>query len=178
MKDQDSELLDSLLAHRDSIFLICLGFTRNHADAEEMAQEVFLKALKNSSSLKNLSLAKVWLSRIARNTCLDFLKRKKTTSIFNKTSFQSDNSRNNPEILLLNQDLQKKLTRAINSLSGKYRQVFILKEYGDLSYREIAGTLNIKSGTVMSRLSRARQIYSVAEGTSPKVFEAANRNPE
>ena len=158
MKDLESGLLDSLLAHRDSIFLICLGFTRNHADAEEMAQEVFLKALKKSSSLKDRNMAKVWLSRIARNTCLDFLKRKKITSIFNKTSLQPDNSRNNPEILLLNHDLQKKLTRAINSLSGKYRRIFILKEYGDLSYQEIAGTLNIKAGTVMSRLSRARQM--------------------
>jgi len=158
MKNLESELFNSLLAHRDCIFLICLGFTRNHADAEEMVQEVFLKALRKISSLKNRSLAKVWLSRIARNTCLDFLKRKKTISIFYKTSLQPDNSRNNPETPLFNHDLQKQLTRAINSLSGKYRKVFILKEYGDLSYQEIAGTLNIKSGTVMSRLNRARQM--------------------
>ena len=158
MKDPESELLNSLLAHRDSIFLTCLGFTRNLADAEEMVQEVFLKALKKSSSLKDQSMAKVGLSRIALTTCLDFFKIKKTTSILYKTSPQPDNSRNNPEILLFNHDLQKKLTRAINSLSWKYRRVFILKEYGDLSYQEIAETLNIKSGTVMSRLSRARQM--------------------
>jgi RNA polymerase sigma-70 factor (ECF subfamily) len=158
MKNLESELLDSLLAHRDRIFLICLGFTRNHADAEELAQEVFLKALKKISSLKKRSLAKEWLFRIARNTCLDFLKRKKTISHFQKTCTQLNEPKNNPESLIINRDLKERLTHAINSLSSKYRGVFVLKEYGDLSYQEISRALNIKSGTVMSRLNRARQM--------------------
>lgn len=65
--------------------------------------------------------------------------------------------RKNPEKLLEHQQQLGLLKKSVNGLSDKLREVFVLKEYGHLSYQEIAKALGIKEGTVMSRLNRARQ---------------------
>lgn len=154
---RESKVLEALMAHQEKVFLICLGFSRNPADAEDLTQEVYLKALKNIKSLTDLSLLKFWLFRVARNTCLDFgRKHKHRRHAPLKPEHEQPESRT-PESQLVSREQLKSLKAAIQQLPKKQREAFILKEYGDLSYQEIAETLKIKHGTVMSRLNRARQ---------------------
>lgn len=157
LTEQKSLVFEELLVYQKKVFLICLGFSRNASDAQDLAQDVYLKAYKNIGTLSESSLAKVWLFRIARNTCLNFQKKLRLdrTSSFEITQKIEDPQ--TPESEMIHREQLRLLKGCIHELSKKHRDVFILKEYGDLSYQEIAKTLNIELGTVMSRLNRARQ---------------------
>jgi RNA polymerase sigma-70 factor (ECF subfamily) len=157
VRENKSQVFEELMTYQKKVFLICLGFSRNASDAQDLAQEVYLKAYKNISTLSELSLAKLWLFRIARNTCLNFQKKHRLDHISAVEMTRKIKDPQTPESEMIHQEQLRVLKGAIQNLPKKQRDVFILKEYGDLSYQEIAETLNIELGTVMSRLSRARQ---------------------
>lgn len=145
------------MIYQEKVLLICLGFSRNPADAEDLAQEVYLKALRNIDSLTDLSLVKFWLYRITRNTCLDFSRKRKLRRHSPLEPEHQQHDSQTPESQVIAGEQLRALKEAIQQLPKKQREVFIMKEYGDLSYQEIADTLRINPGTVMSRLNRARQ---------------------
>ncbi len=157
LADKKSQVFEELMTHQKKVFLICLGFSRNASDAQDLAQEVYLKAYKNIGTLADLSLAKFWLFRIARNTCLNFQKKHRLSSSSAFAVTQKIKDPQNPESEMIHKEQIRMLKGAIQRLPKKQRDVFVLKEYGDLSYQEIAETLKIELGTVMSRLNRARQ---------------------
>ena len=155
--ERESRVLEELMTHQEKVFLICLGFSRNPADAEDLTQEVYLKALRNIDSLTDLSLVKFWLYRVTRNTCLDFSRKRK---LRRHSPLEPENRQlefQTPESQIVAQEQLRSLKEAIQLLPKKQREVFALREYGDLSYQEIAEILKINPGTVMSRLNRARQ---------------------
>jgi RNA polymerase sigma-70 factor (ECF subfamily) len=157
LADKRTELFEELMTHQKKVFLICLGFSSNASDAQDLTQEVYLKAYKNIATLSDLSLAKFWLFRIARNTCLNFQKKHRLNRMAALEISRKMKSPKSPESEMIHQEQLRKLKGAIRMLPKKQRDVFVLKEYGGLSYQEIAETLNIELGTVMSRLNRARQ---------------------
>ncbi len=152
-----SEVFEKLMTHHKQVFLICLGFSRNASDAQDLAQEAYLRAYKNIHTLSEQSLAKFWLFRIARNTCLNFQRRNRRNRISFPKIAQSIDLPGDPESEMIHRERLHLLKDAIQNLPKKQRDVFVLKEYGDLSYMEIAETMRIEPGTVMSRLNRARQ---------------------
>ena len=151
-----TKLFEKLMTYQKIVFLICLGFSRNASDAQDLAQDVYLKAYKNIGTLSELSLAKVWLFRIARNTCLNFQKKHRLDRISNFEITRKMKDPQTPESEMIHQEQLLLLKGTIHKLPKKQRDVFVLKEYGGLSYQEIAKTLKIELGTVMSRLNRAR----------------------
>jgi len=151
-----TKLFEELMTYQKIVFLICLGFSRNASDAQDLAQDVYLKAYKNIGTLSELSLAKVWLFRIARNTCLNFQKKHRLDRISNFEITRKMKDPQTPESEMIHQEQLLLLKGAMHKLPKKQRDVFVLKEYGGLSYQEIAKILNIELGTVMSRLNRAR----------------------
>jgi len=156
VEEKKSKVFEELLTHQKKVFLICLGFSRNASDAQDLAQEIYLKALTNIGTLNEIARAKFWLFRIARNTCLNFQKKHRIdrkSAIEITLKIQDPLS---PESEMIYREQLLELKTAIKKLPKKQREVFILKEYGDLSYQEIAETLKIELGTVMSRLNRAR----------------------
>jgi RNA polymerase sigma-70 factor (ECF subfamily) len=155
-----SRLFEDLLSHREDVYRICLGFSRNTCDAEELAQEVYLKAYKKMSSLENSGLAKEWLFRITRNTCLDHKKRRRFFRFIELGKDNEPQERETPDTLFGEREQTRILKEIIRALPRKQKEVLILREYGDLSYKELARTLGIKEGTVMSRLNRARRIVT------------------
>jgi RNA polymerase sigma-70 factor (ECF subfamily) len=157
VKEKKSQVFEELMTYQKKVFLICLGFSRNASDAQDLAQDVYLKAYKNIGTLSELSLAKFWLFRIARNTCLNFQKKHRLDRISASKITQKMKDPQTPESEMIHQEQLRQLKEAIQKLPKKQRDVFVLKEYGDLSYQEIAETLKIELGTVMSRLNRARQ---------------------
>ncbi len=156
--EERSRVFEQLMAWQEKVFLICLGFSRNKADAQDLTQEVYLKVYRNIDTVKDLSLAKFWLFRIARNTCLDFIRKHRRHRLSSLELEQEPKELRTPESQLIFQEQLRALKVSIQKLPKKLRDVFIFKEYGGLSYQEIAEVLKIKEGTVPSRLTRARQV--------------------
>lgn len=152
-----SVVFEELMTYQKKVFLICLGYSRNASDAQDLAQEVYLKAYKKIHTLVDRSLSKYWLFRIARNTCLNFQKKRRLDRISAFEMVRKYKDPESPEAEMIRYEQLRLLKGAIQKLPRKQRDVFVMKEYGDLSYEEIAETLDIKLGTVMSRLNRARQ---------------------
>lgn len=163
MQPQEKEAIgrgdrfEMLLSYQELVFRLCLGFARDPAEAEDLSQEVYLKALKKIKTLKDPAVAKEWLLRITRNTCLDYQKKSRSRCRLSLESQADFKERMNPETLLEKKELRQILKGAISRLPRRQKEILILREYGDLSYEEIASVLQIKKGTVMSRLNRARQ---------------------
>lgn len=161
--------IEDMLAHQDTVFRICLGFSRNISDAEDLAQDVFLKAYRSLETLKNPGLSKEWLFRIAKNTCLDHQKKSRLGRLLLLQWREANREINNPEAEVTRNEQVQRLKKAVQRLPKRFRVVFVMREYGHLSYQEIADTLGIKEGTIMSRLNRART--AVLEGLKEAVYE-------
>lgn len=144
-----------LLAFRDRVFCLCLGFAGNAADARDLTQETYAKALSHYAADRPLN-PQAWVMRIARNTCLDLARRKKSRGPLHPISEYAAIDRDTPESVAGRREEIAIVRRAIAALPGRLRDVLVMREYGELPYQEIAAALRIRRGTVMSRLNRAR----------------------
>ena len=154
---KESKIFEALMAHKEKVFFICLGFSRNPTDAEDLTQEVYLKAHKNIGTVKDSESSKYWLFKVTRNTCLDFHRKHKHRRHSPLGPEHEQTESQTPESEIMAHEQLRFLKVAIRQLPKKQKEVFILREYGDLTYQEIADVLKINKGTVMSRLTRARQ---------------------
>jgi RNA polymerase sigma-70 factor (ECF subfamily) len=155
--EEKSKVFEELMTFHKKVFLICLGFSRNAADAQDLTQEVYLKAYRSIGTLKEVKLSKFWLFKITRNTCLDFRKKHRLNRNSSIESGKEPVDLTTPESQMIYQEQLRALKVSIQQLPKRLREVFVLKKYGDLSHQEIAKTLKIKEGTVKSRFGRACQ---------------------
>jgi RNA polymerase sigma-70 factor (ECF subfamily) len=124
--------------------------------AEDMAQEAFLRAWLNLPSFHPDSSLRNWLYRIAVNAALDVLRRKTEEPIEDEKMQMATDQIPGPEAAMIAKEQAAFLQQAMKSLPEAARSVLVLREYGELSYQEIAAVLDIPIGTVMSRLNYAR----------------------
>jgi RNA polymerase sigma-70 factor (ECF subfamily) len=155
--EDEAKLFEEMMTHQETVFKICLGFSRNPSDAEDLSQDVYLKAYQSLGRIRSPHAVKEWLFRIARNTCLDHAKKRRTSRLFERTTSPGNVlDTKSPEYSAVTSERLKLLRRAVSRLPKKQREVFVLREYGHLSYEELARAVGAKAGTVMSRLNRAR----------------------
>jgi RNA polymerase sigma-70 factor (ECF subfamily) len=147
---------NELLACKDRVFCFCLGFVGNSADARDLAQETFARALAGLDRARPENL-QAWIMRIARNACLDLARMKKTRGPQHPVGESAAVDRETPESRAGREEEIRIVRKAIQRLPLRLRDALVLREYAELSYQEIAQTLGIGRGTVMSRLNRARQ---------------------
>jgi RNA polymerase sigma-70 factor (ECF subfamily) len=124
--------------------------------AEDMAQEAFLRAWLALPSFRPQSSLRNWLYRIAVNATLDVLRRRKDELLEDQADRMIADQTAGPETSLIEKERVALLRQAVHSLPEAARSVLVLREYGSLSYQEIASVLDIPVGTVMSRLNYAR----------------------
>jgi RNA polymerase sigma-70 factor (ECF subfamily) len=154
--------LQGLLEHRETVFAICLGFTRNRCDAEDLTQDAYLRAHARLGDLEKADSAKAWLCRIARNTCRDHRRRARVRELWRAVWHRGADPATpvTPETQLQRDERVVLVKSAICALPARLRDVLVLREYGELSYAEIAAALSLRPGTVMSRLHRARALLA------------------
>jgi RNA polymerase sigma-70 factor (ECF subfamily) len=134
---------------------------QNPADAEDLAQESFLKAFKSLRSYDPSRPFLTWLFKITHNTTIDFLRAKKpqALSIHDEDNpIDLEDSRESPEELLETASQKERVEKLLDSLPLLYRQVLVLRHMEELDYREIGRIIGIPEGTVKIRLFRAREL--------------------
>jgi RNA polymerase sigma-70 factor, ECF subfamily len=133
---------------------------QNRAEAEDLVQETYAKALKGFSSFQPGTNFRAWMYRILRNTFLTSrtgLQAAKTVALDEEGDYSAAVSDcGTPEAILIERSNQQLVQDALSELPIQFREILLLCEVDEMSYQEIAETLSIPIGTVMSRLSRAR----------------------
>ena len=150
---------DTVLPHLDAAFNYARWLTKSEADAEDVVQDAYVRALRFFSSLRSDD-ARSWLLTIVRNTALNYLQRERPKSEVawdDKAPEPADRSAG-PETRLLQKEQRERVRSAIERLPIEFREPLVLREIEGLPYKEIAWVLKIPMGTVMSRLSRARNL--------------------
>jgi RNA polymerase sigma-70 factor, ECF subfamily len=151
-----------LTEYLDGLYGYALILTRNHSEAEDLVQETCFRALRAMARLRPDSNAKSWLYTILRNIWLNELRRVKVAGHI--IALDGDEKSANLAVDAAN-DLHSdyvasiergRIRNAIQQLPVEFREIILLREYEELSYREIGGLLRCPVGTVMSRLARAR----------------------
>ena len=153
--------------YQERIYRTLYHMTSNHEDANDLAQEAFIKAYQALKSFKGGSSFYTWVYRIAVNKTLNFLKQRKNRSHMSLNDLDF-NVENNPDLVSLISDktprrdaglteLQEKLNEAMLTLSETHRLVVTLHDVQGLSHEEIAKIMDCNVGTVRSRLFYARQ---------------------
>jgi RNA polymerase sigma-70 factor, ECF subfamily len=133
--------------------------TQDREEAEDLVQETYAKALKGFSSFQPGTNFRAWIYQILRNTFLTSRTGLKSTVPLEPESEQEvlPAVKDTPESILLQRSDRQLVQEALGRLPVAYREVLLLCEFEEMSYREISATLAIPMGTVMSRLSRARR---------------------
>jgi RNA polymerase sigma-70 factor, ECF subfamily len=151
-----------LLCFIDGLYGYAMAITRNRADAEDLVQETYVRAIRGKESLRAGSNVKSWLFTILRNIHLNQLRKQRTSPRVLEID-ADENSANivvetseDPLARYVRKTERERLTEAIEQLPPEFREIVVLREFEDLSYLEIAAILDCPVGTVMSRLARAR----------------------
>jgi RNA polymerase sigma-70 factor (ECF subfamily) len=148
-----------LVAHLGAAYNLARWMLRNETEAEDAVQEAYLRAISHFASFRGGD-GRAWLLTIVRNSCINRLRQNGAAgrnTDFDEAVHSAGRQTSNPEMALLRTERTELLRKAVEELPATYREVIVLRELEQLSYREIANIVGIPLGTVMSRLSRARQ---------------------
>lgn len=150
---------ETVLPHLDAAYNLARWLTRNDRDAEDVVQEAFLRALRHFRTFKGGD-ARPWLLAIVRNTFYTWLKHNRfpeEETIGDENNHPHTEDASDPETLLLRETDRRLLRNALRRLPKEFLEVIVLREFEELSYKQIAEVIQIPCGTVMSRLARARR---------------------
>ena len=153
--------------HQGSVYHIIFKIVRDRETANDLVQETFMKAFASLASYRSEFKFSTWLYKIAANSSIDFLRKKKINALSLDQQMETKDGTvgieipdysYHPERDLVRKQQMFNIDDAINSLPAKYREVIIYRHKDDKSYEEIADLLDIPVGTVKARIFRAREL--------------------
>lgn len=175
----DSEVISSVLnGHKDDfrkliekyqqrVFRLAIGFVHDREEAEDLTQEIFIKAWQSLDSFRGESSFSTWLHRIGVNICLNHTRKKNRNPLIARISTmlgsQHDNElqiavyEENAEEIIIKEEHSTWLKKALDSLPGNQRTAIILSKYDDLPQKEIAAVMNLTEGAVEALIQRAKK---------------------
>lgn len=171
LRDHDLEAFEELVAHFERpVYSICFRLLNDAEDARDAAQETFLKIYRGLHSFRGESGLKTWVYRIAINQAMNqqrWWKRRRRDETVSLELSRSDNELTlgdslsgaaaSPEDRAIESERERRIMGALAKVKKEYRVVLMLREIEELSYEEIAETLEISIGTVKSRIARGRE---------------------
>ncbi len=164
-KTDQSQFKKLTYPHMKLLYNVALKYTGNVFDAEDIVQETFMMAFHKFSQLKDPAKCKPWLLRILRNNFLKTCQKDNVRQQLQKSDYiaflKSETQRNGADTLLEEAVDTRTVNNAIDQLPVKYKEILILYYMDDMLYKDIASTLDIPIGTVMSRLNRAKEALKI-----------------
>ena len=155
-----------LLLHQKKVYNLCLRMSANPDDALDLSQEAFIKAWRSIGQYQFEASFSTWLFRLTSNVCIDFLRRKKRRQETSLTESYDDSDAGEefslpdtaplPEEQAITNETKIELVQAMARLAPDHREILQLRVVENLPYEQIAEILDIRVGTVKSRLARAR----------------------
>jgi RNA polymerase sigma factor (sigma-70 family) len=155
---------DATLQHLDAVYTFARHLLRDPSDAEDAVQECYLRALRHFDTLRSPDV-KPWLFAILRNVCRVEYGRRSRVLLYDASAEPDkpegmipmwQEAQSTPEMEMMRKLDSQTIQGLVAELPGVFREVIVLREIDDLSYREIAAIVSAPVGTVMSRLARAR----------------------
>jgi len=159
-KDKHELFERTVLPYLSSAYNLARWLTRNEHDAEDIVQEAFLRALRSFDTFTAGRDARAWLLTIVRNCCRTWHRQNRSHETAMEWDVDSQPALTtwaDPEAVLIMNANSQLIRQAMEQVPFEYREILILRELEELSYKEIAQIVEIPLGTVMSRLSRARK---------------------
>ena len=169
---------DAALPHLDDVHTLARYLLRNAADADDAVQECYLRALHHFDSYRGPAM-KPWLLAILRNICSTQFARRAARGTLPEAEGLEETAeaplwqepQPSPEAELLRHQDEQAIRRLVAALPSVFREIIVLRDINELSYREIADVASVPVGTVMSRLARARSMlreaWNVEQGSTP-----------
>jgi RNA polymerase sigma-70 factor, ECF subfamily len=161
-QDDERAFGELVTRYESKVYSLAMKMLRNPEDAEDVLQETFLRAYRGIKSFKGNSTFSTWIYRITANSALMRLRKKQLPQV----SIEDSDERETPISIvdwapgpveqLLNQEMQRVMDEAIETLPPEFRQVFILRDVEELSNADVAEILDLSVAAVKSRLHRAR----------------------
>ena len=155
-----------ILKHEKIVYNLALRMMNHSEDAQDIAQEVFLKAYRSLANFDERSAFSTWLYRITHNTCIDEMRKRKGKQTYSlEEELESEDGSmqrqvadagDTPEESVLRGAQKSEILQALDTLSEEHKAAVVLRDVKGLSYEEIAEILELSLGTVKSRISRAR----------------------
>ncbi len=151
--------------YQQQVYHLALRMVNNEADAQDLAQEAFIRAWRGLGSFQFTSQFSTWLYRLTSNICIDFLRAQKRRKVVSLTMLRDDEDSQwdlpdddpLPEQQMIAREERQALDRAFAALDPEFRQILTLRIVNGCSYQQISQVLGIAEGTVKSRISRARE---------------------
>ncbi len=139
------------------LFKVVYNIIRNRTIAEDLCQEAFIRYYNKRIPIPSINESRYWLIRVAKNLAFNYRKRKvREVNAVNKLKLDGQKFQEDSQNELIKEETVVFVKKALDNLPVKYRSVLILKEYGDLNYKEIGKILHISENNVKIRIFRAR----------------------
>ena len=178
-REGDQQAYATLMGrYRDAIYFMLLKMVNNASDAEDLMIEAFGKAFKNIDQYTPNFAFSTWLFKIATNNCIDFIRKKRASTISIDQSSDNQDSQSvtiqsdtpDPEENMINNQKIKLLRDVVSKLKPRYRTLVELRYFKEYSYEEISDELELPIGTVKAQLFRARELlYNILKSSGSKM---------
>jgi RNA polymerase sigma factor (sigma-70 family) len=155
---------EAVLPHLDGAYNLARWLTRSDTDAEDVVQEAYLRAFRFFGGFHGGD-GRSWLLAIVRNTCFTWMQQNRSPELnvpLDDQLHEIESKDLNPEALLLQSADAQMVRQALEELPVEFREVLVLRELEEMSYRDIASITDLPLGTVMSRLARGRKRLQLA----------------
>jgi RNA polymerase sigma-70 factor (ECF subfamily) len=162
-RGEEAALTELVRRHQQRVYQIAYRLLRDPLEAEDAAQEVFIKVYENAHRFEPKASVAAWLHRITANHCLNLLRRRRPHDSLDQEEAPSHPDPGaSPLEILEERDLHRRLEELLNSLPENQRRALVLKRYAGLSYQEIGQELGLSPQAVDGLLKRARQTLKQA----------------